>query len=536
MKKLFLFGLAVLSVIEASFSQNINVTLSSRLPYPGERLSNICGWVDPVDNKEYALVGAQNGLSIVDVSNPALPVEIIQVPGPTSIWREIKTVGNYAYVTCEDGTIGLQIVDLTNLPGTNLAVATWKPKIGTDSLETIHALHAENGKVYLYGSNVGNQGCIIADVTTAPMVPIYLGSYDPKYVHDGYVRNDTLYAAHIYDGDCSVVDVSNPASPILLATFSTPGTFTHNTWLSDDSKTCFTTDEVDDSYLAAFNIANLSNIFESDRIQSNPGSASIVHNTHILNVSGTQYAVTSWYKDGITIVDASRPNNLVQVGNYDTSPLAGGGYDGAWGVYPFLPSGTIVVSDIDSGLYVLAPTYERACYVEGVITDCISGNPVNGVNVQILNPGYNENSASDITDATGQYAIGVLTPGTYSVTVSKVGFINQAFTVTVSSGNVIALNAQLCVTGIEDLVYDNVNVIVSPNPFTTKTLIRIIGEEPRAYSLMLCDVYGRVIKTMEQGSNLHEFELLREDLSTGIYYYRIMDGAATVHAGKICAQ
>ena len=33
-------------------------------------------------------------------------------------------------------------------------------------------------------------------------------------------------------------------------------------------------------------------------------------------------------------------------------------YRGAWGVYPFLPSGNILVSDMQYGLYVLAPSQD----------------------------------------------------------------------------------------------------------------------------------------------------------------------------------
>ena len=339
-------------------SQNINITLAGQLSYGTEELSNIWGWKSPVDGKEYALVGAQGGLSIVDVSNPAVPVQITKIPGPFSDWREIKTNGNYAYVTTEDEKIGLQIVDLINLPATNLAVATWKPLIGMDSLETIHALHIDNGKVYLYGSNVGQGGAVIADVSTTPMSPVYLGNYDANgYIHDGYVRNDTMYAAHIWNGTVEIVDLTNPSSGVQLASFQTPDVFTHNTWLSSNGKTCFTTDELDGAYLAAFDISNFGNITLLDTIQSNPGSGSIVHNTYIVTKNGIDYAVTSWYKDGITIVNASNPSNLVQVGSYDTSPMSGGGYGGCWGVYPYLPSGTIVASDIELGLFVLSPIY-----------------------------------------------------------------------------------------------------------------------------------------------------------------------------------
>lgn len=450
-KPLHVFFIAIVSFLHSAIktnrleAQNLNLTLTDTRTYSGQVLSNIWGWKDPQDGKEYALVGAENGLSIVDVTNPANVFQVVQIPGPACSWREIKTVGNYAYVTSECGTIGLQIVDLTNLPATNLQTATWTPTIGNTTLETIHALHADNGKVYLYGSNVGNGGCIIADVSSTPMAPVYLGRYDPRYVHDGYVRNDTLYAAHIYDGECAVVNLANPASPQVLDVFTTPTNFTHNTWLSQDSKYCFTTDENNDSYLGSFDVSTIGNISEVDRIQSNPGSNSVVHNTHIINVNGNDFAVTSWYKDGFTIVDVGRPHNIVQVGNYDTAPTASGsGMQNCWGVYPFLPSGTIVASDISNGLFVLSPTYVRACYIEGTVTDCNTGNPLSGVTVQITNPGPNSNSASDITDATGQYGVGVVNAGTYTVTFTKSGYNTQSITVSVTNGNVSLQNIQLC--------------------------------------------------------------------------------------------
>ena len=179
---IFLFSILTFAFLH---SQNMNITLSDQLTYSGQSLANIWGWKDPQDGKEYALVGASNGLSIVDVTNPANVFQVTQIAGPNCTWREVKTVGNYAYVTSECGSYGLQIINLTNLPATNLQTATWTPNLGTPStkLTTIHALHADGGKVYLYGSNVGNKGCIIADVTTNPMAPAYLGSYEIGRAH-----------------------------------------------------------------------------------------------------------------------------------------------------------------------------------------------------------------------------------------------------------------------------------------------------------------------------------------------------------------
>jgi choice-of-anchor B domain-containing protein len=191
-----------------SYAQK-NVTFRSNLPYPGKVLSNIGGYVDSLGN-EYALVGHSEGLSIVNVQDPDNPFIVIEIPGPNSIWREVKTWQKYAYVTTEGGSQGLQIVDLSNLPGNNIPYQNWAPNIttgiGTYTLSTIHALHIDNGYVYLYGANNGSgiDGIVIGDLTD-PWNPTIAGIYDGYYVHDGYVRNDTVWACHIYDGFFSAI-------------------------------------------------------------------------------------------------------------------------------------------------------------------------------------------------------------------------------------------------------------------------------------------------------------------------------------------
>ena len=433
--------------------------------------------------------------------------------------------------------MGLQIVDLTNLPATNLTVTKWTPKIGTDTLKTIHALHIANGKAYLYGGNFS--GCTVADVNTSPMAPIYLGSYNAGgYIHDGQVRGDTMYAAHILAGTVEIVNMSNPAAGVSLASFQTPNVFPHNTWLSKDSKTCFATDEVNGSFLSAFDVSNLGNISETDRIQSNPGDSSIVHNTYIVNKGGTDFAVTSWYKDGITITDASHPSNLIQVGNFDTSPDSGKGYGGCWGVYPFLPSGTLVLSDIDSGLYVLSANYVRGCYLEGVISDCSGANPIANATVQIQSPGSNANSATDVTDILGKYGVGVLSPGTYTVTVSKTGFTTQTFTCTVTTGNTTIKNVQICPTGASEIISEHKSTLVYPNPFFTSTEIKILDVnniKMEELQLKFFDVVGAEIQPSVI-RNTNSFSVHAGDLSPGMYFYKMLNGDRIISEGKLMVE
>ena len=94
----------------------LNVELLGHLDYGGDQLSNLTGWASGT-GKEYAIVGTYNGTSIVDVTDPASPNEVQFVDGNNSIWREVRTWSNYAYVVTENGG-GLLCIDLSGLPFT----------------------------------------------------------------------------------------------------------------------------------------------------------------------------------------------------------------------------------------------------------------------------------------------------------------------------------------------------------------------------------------------------------------------------------
>lgn len=436
-KQLLIFSLFLLIAGGVS-SQNLQIRSNLTFPYG---LANIGGYVDTAGN-EYALVGTDEGLSIVNVTDPDNPFIRFDVPGVQNAWREVKTYRKYAYVTNEGGN-GLQIIDMSRLPDTIRYKNYRGDGIIANQLNTIHALHCDTatGFLYLYGTDLSNGSTLFLDLSD-PWNPTYAGNYvypggaSNAYVHDGYASNDTLYEAHIYAGFFAIVDVRNKSNPVLLATQETPTAFTHNTWLSDDHRTLFTTDENANSYLGAYDISDVTNIRELSRYQTTPGSGSVVHNTHILN----DYAITSWYKDGVVITDVSRPANPVEVARYDTYPQGtGNGFSGCWGVYPYLPSGTIVASDINNGLFVLTPSYERGCYLEGIISDSITGIPIFNAQVQLLST-----SITKTTDGIGEYRIGLMQAGTYDIRVSAAGYITKTVSGLQLSNGVLTLeNVQL---------------------------------------------------------------------------------------------
>jgi len=403
-----LYTLVALYCISAFGQQN--VTLRSQFTY-NQTLNDIWGYSNGED--EYSLVGTVDGLSIVNITNPDSVFQVQYIPDANSNWRDIKTWGHYAYVVNETGT-GLLIVDLDSLPS---SVDTFRWTGGVFNFDDAHNVFIdENGFCYLVGGNTANGGVKILDLNSDPTNPSLAGVYDIRNVHDLFVRGDTMWTAEIQDGLVSVVDVSDKANPSVMATFSTPHNFTHNCWLSEDGNTLITTDEVSGAFVVSYDVSDLNSISESDRYQSSPGQNVIPHNTFWIN----NFAVTSYYTDGVTIVDANRPSNLVEVGYFDTSPLSGQSFNGCWGVYPFLPSGNIIASDQQQGLFVLTPNYERACYLEGTVVNSSTTFPLNGVQVEILST-----DIQTVTTITGEFKTGTGLAGTYSVEFSKPGYFTK---------------------------------------------------------------------------------------------------------------
>ncbi|MBL7786169.1 MAG: choice-of-anchor B family protein [Chitinophagales bacterium] len=426
-------------IILLCFSVSVNaqneMEFLSKVYYP-DGLSSIWGYT--TNGVEYALVGVKSGLSIVDLSTPTEPQEVAFVPGPFNVWREIKTWQHYAYVTNELDE-GVLIADLSNLP---------------NSVDTLHFTY--NGKIktahtvwvdefgYLYimgyrdyaGTTATNQrGVLMFDLNPDPLHPQYVGEYTANYVHDAYVRNNIMYTAEIYAGVFAVVDVSDKQNPVILATQTTPSAFAHNVWLSDNSQFAFVADERNDAYLTSYDISDFGDIRELDRYQAAPNTNAMPHNAHVFD----DFVVLSYYTEGMKIIDAHEPDALVETEFYDTSPFSGPGSAGCWGVYPYFESGILIGSDRQEGMYVVRPTYQRAAYVSGTITDASTGTTIPNVYITINNTAY-----TDSASFSGTYKMGVANAGVYDITFYQYGYLPYtANNVTLNSGEITNLNIAL---------------------------------------------------------------------------------------------
>ncbi len=480
---LILFLLSAFFLISAAQQ---SIQFRSNIQYP-HILSNLWGYTDSAGH-EYALVGEETGLAIVDVSDPDHPNSLFFVPNDTSRWQEPKTWKHYAYVTNEHGN-GLLIVDLGDLPN-NVTYRHWA-NVPNEDFRTAHSCFIdENGIIYLTGTNIYNH-MLMCDLKPDPMNPTYLGFYNDFYVHDCFARNDTLFTSEITAGQFSVTDVHDKTHPSAFVRQSTPLNFSHNIWLSDDSRYLFNTDEKKFSAVTSYDISDLSNITELDQYRHSETDSSIAHNTYYHN----GYVYTSYYRDGVTIVDAHKPDNLVEIGWFDTSPFpAGEGVEGCWGVYGFFPSGNIICSDRQEGLFVLTPNPHRACYVEGKVTDQLNNHGLSNVQVEILGQPRIKR-----TNFAGDYKMGVADSGLYDIRFTD--FNNHCQTLIVGGvmlqpGLVTTLNPSLACDYPDGLTSISQAVTFTANPsiFTNSTKIQFHSTEAGSNTFSLFSPDGKLLK------------------------------------------
>lgn len=466
--------------IALSSSAQLNVTYRSNVEY-NQDLNDIWGYA--ANGREYALVGLRQGVNVVDVTDPDNPVNLGTPTGPSTTWRDIKIWDHYAFVTNENGDPdqaenGILVIDLSNLPNP-LTSADWYylnptfPGGGTDAIIDCHNIFIDEfGFAYLTGCNVNQGGTVIYDLKAKPGDLSYVGHTPAIYAHDAYTIDNKLYTSDIYEGTFSIYDVSDKSNLVLLGDQITEAEFTHNVWINDDHTVAFTTDEVAGAPVGSYDISDPSDIKTLDQFRpvETLGAGVIPHNVHVWN----DWLIISYYTDGCIIVDGSRPDNLVEVGNFDTFIPSSTGFDGSWGAYPFLPSGTVLVSDIGNGLYILSPDYVRAARLEGTVTEAATGLTLNGVRVTMDQTSEPAQPNLAFSNFEGVYKTGLATAGSYDATFYKLGYVPLTIPVEVENDGIT----------IKDVALGKLNAIVghvveagTDTPIPNANVIVFAGDE-----------------------------------------------------------
>lgn len=338
-------------------------TDTANIGFDGRAYSGCWGWYQAAGNREYAISGASHGTYFIDITVPGSPSVCAFVPGKSKCtWREIKTYQNYCYIVSDDASPNrFQIVDMSTLPATVSLV-----RDDTTIFERGHTIWIDQDKMYIggisfaNGSNQKPMAVYSLATPTAPALLRFLSEDVPliNYVHDMYVRNDTIYASAGFQGLYVLTYNSSANTFSLLGSYTNYATqgYNHSSFLTENGKYLVFCDEVPEGMpIRLLDVQNFSNIQPQSTFI--PAAGTTPHNPYVV---GNDFAVVSCYQDGLVIYDISTPNAVSLSGYFDTYPQGGfeqnsyaGVYRGNWGAYPYLPSGHIVANDMQNGVFIL---------------------------------------------------------------------------------------------------------------------------------------------------------------------------------------
>jgi choice-of-anchor B domain-containing protein len=355
------------AILQAQFTSN-KVLLHDRISLTTFSASsgNSCwGYVSP-SGREYALMGLSNKIAFVEITDPNNADWFASVAHGSSQWADVKVYQDVAYVVTERSESGIQVIDLSNIDGTTNRVSLIRTIAEVGRSHTI-TVDTTSGFLYTCGSREAGGSTTCWDLTD-PRNPVRVGVASitgSTYVHEGtaftyppgsaYPGKQVLFASSAFDG-LMIWDVTNKNNPILMSTALYPNLgYTHQSWMSEDLKYMYLNDEFDETTYSiptrtiVFDIQNL-NAVTYETSYTN-GNTSIDHNLYVRD----GYVVSSNYTSGVRIWSThTNPTAPTEVGWFDTYPEDDSPqYEGTWSNYPFFPSGTIIASDINRGLFVL---------------------------------------------------------------------------------------------------------------------------------------------------------------------------------------
>jgi choice-of-anchor B domain-containing protein len=300
-------------------------------------LTDVWGYFDNNTGKEYALVGyglfsSGVGVFIVDVSDPTNPVlvaEVDSVPG-----FDLKVWDKYLYTVNGGGSGRGGIVDISDPEN---------PQV-VGSFPSAHNIFiAQNGVMYLEAP-----GLRIFDLNQDPTNPTLVWS-GGSAGHDAAVIGNRLYDFH-GAAATNIYDVNDPANPKLLGSIDSSIRFHHSGWPTEDRRFLFICDEGAVNPTSDITVWDISQINNPKRINEFTDNSAKVHNLYILG----DFAYVSYYTAGFRVFDIADPTRINLVDEFDTTMESGEAFRGAFGVYPFTPSGNIYVSDITTGLFIFS--------------------------------------------------------------------------------------------------------------------------------------------------------------------------------------
>ena len=332
-----------------------NVVLRSHVPLAdfGASFAEDCWGYVSDSGREYAIIGLSNGTGFVEITDPdnAVIVSVVLTPNRG---RDMKVYQDYVYTTSDSGPT--HVIDVSKIDS---GVVTLLNTLDGGA----HNIFINEQSGFLYASIGGPM--VVVDLSD-PINPPLAGIWDSQahdatvvtYTEGPYAGREIAFVFAGWDGQVDIVDVTDKADMFLLGSTSYPSPgYTHQGWPSDDLQYLYISDELDEVNGEPFTrtfVIDISNLEDPTYVNDvTNGLPSTDHNLYVRD----GFIFEANYTSGLRIFNTVDPVTPVEVGYFDTYPAHDdAGFSGAWSVFPFFPSGMVIVSDRQSGLFVLDPS------------------------------------------------------------------------------------------------------------------------------------------------------------------------------------
>jgi len=297
-----------------------------------------------------------------------------------SNWRDIKVIGNYAYIGAEANDHGLQVFDMRHLRG-RTTIEYFQPDAMNRNFGRSHNIVANEETNFIYavgGRQTGypdtcGGGLLVIDVSD-PLNPTFVTCFGGDgYVHDAqcviYHGPDTRYTGReicfcFNENSLTIVDVTVKQNITMIAkTGYVNVAYTHQGWLTENHAIILLDDELDEqgkptdeqfTKTYVFDLADLLNPMLKTLYYA--PERSIDHNQYIIG----DFTYQANYESGLRILHINPASfELSQAAYFDVYPSrTAAEFNGAWSVYPYFGSKNIVISSINHGMFVVRPNWE----------------------------------------------------------------------------------------------------------------------------------------------------------------------------------
>ena len=314
------------------------------------------------DDRGYAYVGNAGGaaVDIMDIRDPARPAlattYLIPPPNDFANTNDIKEANGLLFVGLDDdGGDGLQIVDVRDPTNPVFLVNVTVP-----SFEDVHNSFYDSGFLYL-ADGVDAYIAVVDLRTLDPDSPPtgtitqakwIIGPVGGHLVADVTALGGRLYVA-AWDSGVWIYDIANVATQAPTPIAWAAGNHTSSVWPAGDGRWVVTNEtRADRGPVKLYELIGRSGLVTLAHrstftipIEQAPSS----HNVYVVG----HRVYCAWYNRGLMVLDINTQSTALQlVAHYDTS-ISTTAFEGAWGVYPFLGSDRVLVSDTQTQFWVL---------------------------------------------------------------------------------------------------------------------------------------------------------------------------------------